>query len=105
VDVEARMSARSLIRRPSAWLPLLMSIAALTMIAWYLALHGPVPQADEGLQARLWQLLMALQLPVIAYFAISWLPRAPRLAVAIIALQVAAALLLGLLPLALLGGL
>ena len=30
---------------------------------------------DEGTIAHLWQLLMAGQLPVLAFFAIKWLPR------------------------------
>jgi len=33
---------------------------------------------------------MAAQLPVVAYFAIAWLPRIPRQAVMVLALQVAA---------------
>jgi len=48
---------------------------------------------------------MALQLPIVAAFAYSWLPRAPRPALFVIVLQLAAAGLLGFLPLALLGGL
>lgn len=105
METEARIGVRSLARQPAAWLPLLMSVAALAVIGWYLALYGPVSQPDEGLHARLWQLLMALQLPLIAYFAYSWLARAPRQAATVIGLQLAAATLLGFLPLALLGGL
>ncbi len=82
-----------------------MSVAALADIGWYLAPYGPIGQPDEGLHAHLWQLLMLLQLPVVAYFAYSWTPRAPRPALVVIGLQVAAAVLLGFLPLALLGGL
>jgi hypothetical protein len=105
VDASAAVTVRSLLRRPSAWLPVAMSVAALAVIGWYLALYGPVPQPDEGLHAHLWQFLMALQLPIIAFFAYSWLPRTPRPALAVIAVQLAAGGLLGLLPLALLGGL
>ena len=35
---------------------------------------------------------MAAQLPIIAYFAIRWLPRAPRQALSILAIQAGAAL-------------
>jgi hypothetical protein len=35
-----------------------------------------VHEADEGTLAHLWQLL-AGQIPVLAFFAIKWLPRAP----------------------------
>jgi hypothetical protein len=105
MDAGTRLDVRHLLRRPTAWLPVFMSVAALAVIGWYLALYGPVSQPDEGLHAHLWQLLMALQLPLIAYFAYSWLPQAPRPATMVIGLQLAAAVLLGFLPLALLGGL
>ena len=105
MDASARITVRHLLARPSGWLPLVMSAAALAVIGWYLALYGPVAQPDEGLHAHLWQLLMGLQLPVIAYFGYAWLPRAPRPAIAVIGIQLATALLLGFLPLALLGGL
>ena len=49
-------------------------------------------QADEGMAAHLWQLLMAGQIPVIAFFAITTLPRAPGRALGVLALQAAAGL-------------
>jgi len=61
-----------------------------------------VRQADEGAAARVYQLLMAAQAPIVAYFAITWVPRAPREALLVLALQVGAALL-ALAPLFLLG--
>jgi len=42
--------------------------------------------------AHLWQLMMAAQVPLIVFFAIRWLPRNPKYALAILALQGAAAL-------------
>ncbi len=98
------MPVWSLVRRPSAWLPMAMSVAALGVLIWYLATYGPVAQPDEGLHAHLWQLLMGLQLPIIAFFGLTWLPRAPRQALTVMAIQMAAAML-SLVPLALLGGL
>ena len=50
------------------------------------------PQADEGTAAHLWQLLMALQLPIVLYFAIRWLSKNPRNAAPILVLQGLAAL-------------
>ncbi len=77
----------STFRHPSAFIPVAMSISAIAVIAVHIVLHGTQPQADEGTAAHLWQLLMALQLPVILFFAARWLPRAPRAAVAILAVQ------------------
>jgi hypothetical protein len=84
------VSGRTLIatlRLPSAWLPLAMSLAAVGLIVGQIATAGVARQADEGTAAHLWQLLMAGQLPVIAYFAIAWLPRVPRAAVVVLTLQ------------------
>ena len=86
------MTTPILLRKPSAFLPVGMSFAALAVVFIHIALHGTARQADEGAAAHLWQLLMAGQVPVIAYFAIRWLRQSPKYALAIIALQVGAAL-------------
>jgi len=69
-----------------------MSLAALSVVLVHIALSGTAPQADEGTAAHLWQLLMAAQVPIVAFFAIRWLPQSPRYASLILALQVVAAL-------------
>jgi hypothetical protein len=83
---------KATLKLPSAWLPLAMSCAALTIVLGHLALSGVARQADEGTAAHLWQLLMAGQLPVVAFFALKWLPRRPRPALLMLALQAGAAL-------------
>ena len=85
------MNPFTLLKHPSAFLPLAMSLAALVTVFAYLASHGPAPQADEGTAAHIWQLLMAAQVPIVAFFAIKWMPESPRRAVPILALQAAAA--------------
>jgi hypothetical protein len=62
------------------------------------AAHGEVHQPDEGAQAHLWQLLVAGQVPLIAYFTLRWLPTAGRLALADLARQTAAVMLLAVAP-------
>lgn len=76
-----------ILKKPSAFLPVGMSLAALTVVFIHIALHGTAPQADEGTAAHLWQLIMAAQVPIILFFAIRWLPRSPGQALAILALQ------------------
>src|SRR5205807_4824301 len=76
----------------SALIPLAMSCAALAIVLGHLAMSGVGREADEGTAAHLWQLLMAGQLPVVAFFAIKWLPRSPRQALLVLALQAGAAL-------------
>jgi hypothetical protein len=79
-------------RRPSAFLPIAMSLAALTLVLGHIAMFGTAREADEGAAAHLWQLLMVGQIPVLAFFAIKWLPRSPRQTLYVLALQVGAAL-------------
>jgi hypothetical protein len=82
----------SLVARPSAFAPIAMSVAALAIVAIHIAFVGTARQADEGAAAHLWQLLMAGQLPIIAYFAMTSLPRTPREASVVLSLQFLAAL-------------
>ena len=80
------------LKRPSAFLPVAMSLGALAAVLIYLALHGPAPQPDEGAAAHIWQLLMAGQVPIVLFFAIRWVPAKPREAVPVLVLQVVAAM-------------
>jgi|SRR5579871_5189454 len=84
------MTLAQLAQRPTAFLPIAMSLAAVAVIAGHIMIAGTAPQADEGTAAHLWQLLMAGQLPVIGLFAIKWLARDPKMATGIITLQVMA---------------
>ena len=76
-----------MLKWPSAFIPLAMSVAALALVLVAVAIFGAARQADEGATAHFWQLLIAGQLPVVAFFAIKWLPRAPRSALAVLAVQ------------------
>jgi hypothetical protein len=67
-----------------------MSLAALALVVGHVAVYGLVHQADEGTAAHLFQLLMAGQVPVVAYFAVKWLPRNPKGALLVLALQACA---------------
>jgi hypothetical protein len=96
------MSLPILIRRPSALVPVAMSIAACVLVLGYVAAFGVVHESDEGAVAHLWQLLLAGQVPLIAWFALRWLPRAPRPALAVLAVQ-AVALLAAIAPVWFLG--
>ena len=80
------------LRRPSALIPLAMSLAALALVLGHAAIYGVTREADEGLAAHMWQLLMAGQIPFLAYFAITWLPRDPKRALAVLGLQLTAGL-------------
>ena len=85
----------AMMRRPSAFLPLAMSVSALTMLLVTLAaglMRGGaiVRDPDEGSVAHIWQLLMTVQMPIVAFFLIKWVRRAPGQTMGVLALQVAA---------------
>jgi hypothetical protein len=82
----------ALLKRPSALIPVAMSMAALGIVIGYAAMFGIARQADEGTAAHLWQLLMAGQVPIVAFFAVKWLPTEPGQALLVLALQIGAAL-------------
>jgi len=82
----------SLLKRPSALVPVAMSVAALAVLIGYIAMFGTARQADEGTAAHLWQLLMAGQVPIIGFFALRWLPTAPKQGAGILIMQIVAAL-------------
>jgi len=86
------MLASALKKQPSAWIPLLMSTAALVIVLVHVALSGAARQADEGAAAHLFQILIAAQLPFLAFFAIRWLPKDAAHGLRVLALQVAALL-------------
>lgn len=82
----------AVLRRPSAIIPIGMSAAALALVLGSAALVGTAPQRDEGTAARIWQLLMIGQLPVIGFFALKWLPIEPRPTLVMLVVQVGATL-------------
>lgn len=87
------MTLSTVLKRPSAFLPLAMSGAALAVVLGFLAIYGVVQQEDEGTAAHLFQLLLAGQVPIVAYFLFAWLPQAPKQAVLVLLLQIASGLL------------
>lgn len=82
----------SIIRKPSAWIPLVMSAAALALVLAYVALYGIPHGGDENAAAHLWQLLMAGQLPIIGWFVIRWWADNRRGVTLVAGIQLAAAL-------------
>jgi len=83
-------TVRDLFWSPSGFAPVAMSACALAAIGAHIVTSGVAPQADEGTAAHLWQLLMAGQLPVVAWFAMRRVPERGRRAVTISAIHVGA---------------
>ncbi len=91
------MTFPSVMRRPTAILPIAMSLAAFALVLVRVAALGTSPDKDEGAVAHIFQLLVGAQVPLIAFFALKWFLRAPRISLMVLVGQ-AAALLVALAP-------
>ena len=89
-DAQPLLSFGLIVTKPSAVLPIGMSLAALAAVLAQIAVAGIARQADEGAAAHIWQLLMAGQMPVLLWFAMKWVPKAPRQALCVLAVQATA---------------
>src|SRR5438067_1065168 len=79
-----------LVRKPSAIVPIAMSLCALSVVLVAIANGSAKPQPDEGAAAHIWQLLIAGQLPFLGWFAVRWLTRDFKAALPVLALQLLA---------------
>ncbi len=83
----------SLIKKPSAWIPLALSAGILGVMCLYFAgVMAPEPVGDEGTGAHLFQIWLVLEPLAIAFFAFKWLDLKPREALIVLGLQIALAL-------------
>lgn len=85
---------KTVVKRPSAWVPVGMSLTAIMMVLGYVAVFGITrnPQGDEGMAARIFQLLLAGQVPIMMFLAIKHWPQKPKETLEILVVQIAAAL-------------
>lgn len=67
-------------------------VNAWPIVLFHLAFVGTAPQADEGTEAHLWQLLMAGQVPIVASFVFTELARDSGSRVRVLGMQLIAAL-------------
>lgn len=70
-----------------------MSFFALLLLLFHILLFGIQKSDDENTTARLFQLLLAGQLPIIGYFGIKWFPKNRKNVAQIILLQIIAAII------------
>lgn len=83
------------LKKTSAWLPPVMSLIAFALVIIYVYVFGIAQdiQSDEGLPARVFQLLIAGQLPIIAYFIIHQKRKTSKETIQVVLLQLAAAII------------
>ncbi|PTB20621.1 hypothetical protein C9I57_12390 [Trinickia symbiotica] len=82
-----RASVIALAKRPSAFIPILTSLAAFALTMGTIAVAGPVRESDEGAIAHIYQLLVVGELPVLGFFILKWLRRDVRAALTVLAIQ------------------
>ena len=82
----------NILKRPSAWIPIVIPLIFFAYLVAYITFFGIVRSEDEGIGAHLFQLWLAIEPFMIGFFAIKWIPRAPKQALIILALQILAAL-------------
>ena len=59
------------LERPSAYLPVAMSMLALAVVLGHVVVTGVVHQRDEGAAAHVFQLLMTVQVPIVLFLSSS----------------------------------
>jgi len=85
---ESNIPVLKLLKKPSAWIPLVMSLTALAFLLGYVMVNGiGNGSGDEGTPAHIFQLIMFAQLPIVGYFAFKWLPRQTKPALLLLVLQ------------------
>lgn len=83
----------STMKKPSVWIPIAMSLIVLVTMLIYIVISGvPVRQPDEGTGAHLFQIWLVLEVLMVLFFAIKWLPQRPKQALLVLAIQIVAAL-------------
>ena len=83
----------ALIKKPSAWLPVVLSLGVLGIMLISFAMFGiPVREKDEGAGAHLFQIWLVLEVAMMAFFAMKWLVLKPKQTLLVLAIQIAAVL-------------
>ena len=81
----------SIFKKPSAWLPVMLSLAVLATMLIFISMSGPpVRQPDEGTGAHLFQIWLVLEVFMITFFALKWLPKEPKQALVVLVFQILA---------------
>jgi hypothetical protein len=83
----------SIIKKPGAWVPMALSLAVLATFLVSIVIAGaPTRQPDEGTAAHIFQIWLVLEVVMIIFFAVKWLPQAPKQALLILTIQIIAVL-------------
>lgn len=80
-------------RKPSAWVPIAMSLAIFAMLLYHLLIIGEQREDDEGTAAHIFQLWLVAEVFIVGYFLARWVPQQPKEGTVILVIQILTALL------------
>ena len=87
------VTMKTTLKQPSAWLPIALSVTVLALFLISFAMFGiPHRSKDEGTAAHLFQIWGVIEVLMVAFFAIKWLPQKPKQTLVVLTLQIAAVL-------------
>lgn len=78
----------SVLKKPSGWVPVVLSFGILLMELGFVLFGSQEPEADEGAGAHLFQIWLVLEFFFVAFFAAAWLPREPKPAMRVLIVQI-----------------
>ena len=82
---------KSLLKKPSAWVPMVLPLIFFVYLVIYISIFGIVRQEDEGTGAHLFQLWLLLEPFMLGFFAFKWFKSARKDTLMILAVQIIAA--------------
>lgn len=85
------MNFKDLIKRPSAFVPILMSILAIIILLIHIMIAGVEEKQGEEIVTDVFEILIIWQLPVIIFFALKWMSQSFKNALIVLFLQIAVA--------------
>lgn len=80
-------SVLTLIHKPSGYLPIAMSLAAMLLVVGVVKIYGVARESDEGAAAHMFQLLLFAEPPILVFFAFKWLTKDRAAALSVLVLQ------------------
>lgn len=82
----------SLLKKPSAAIPIVISFAATMLVLVHRSLTLSGDESEVATFSQAFRVILALQIPLVLYFLYRWLPRKPNDALRVLAMQAVAAL-------------
>ena len=74
-------------KQPNALLPITMAGIAPSMVLIVVGLEDITRKGSDGTAARIFQVPMMIQIPIVGFFAFDWIPHRPMWAIRVLGVQ------------------